>query len=83
MISREQRAVELDDAALAAIQSYTEDHGYPPSRRDLCELLGLASPATVQRRIESLERRGLIRTQRGIPRSIIISTIGKASTEEF
>src|ERR1700747_557700 len=39
--------------------SYVDDHGYPPTVREIGEAVGLASPSTVHAHLANLERRGL------------------------
>ena len=42
------------------IKSQIELEGYPPSVREICTAVGLSSPSTVQRYINSLEEKGYI-----------------------
>ena len=42
------------------IRSYTEEHGYPPSVREIGSAVGLASPSTVHMHLKTLEELGLI-----------------------
>ena len=42
------------------IKSQIELEGYPPSVREICAAVGLSSPSTVQRYINSLEEKGYI-----------------------
>ena len=41
--------------------SYVDDHGYPPTVREIGEKVGLASPSTVHAHLANLERVGLIK----------------------
>lgn len=43
------------------IKSYTEEHAYPPSVREIGTAVGLASPSTVHMHLKQLEEQGLIR----------------------
>jgi repressor LexA len=45
---------------LAGIYGYFQDTGHPPTVRELGERLGLRSSCTVQRHLETLERKGYI-----------------------
>lgn len=45
---------------LAAIQEFIATHGYPPSVRELGQLLGLSSPSTVAFHLGRMAERGLI-----------------------
>jgi len=42
------------------IKEQIEKEGYPPSVREICTAVGLSSPSTVQRYINSLEEKGFI-----------------------
>ncbi len=42
------------------ICTYTEDNGYPPSMREICNGVGLKSTATVYNHIENLKRLGVL-----------------------
>ena len=50
--------------------SYVDDHGYPPTVREIGEEVGLASPSTVHAHLANLERVGLIRRDPTKPRAI-------------
>ena len=54
------------------IVSFTEEHGFPPTVRELGELLGVASTSTVFSRIKQLEKSGYIRRVPASPRAIEI-----------
>lgn len=56
--------------ALDAIKKYIEEEKIAPSIRDLGNIMGLSSTATVQRHLESLERKGYIKRRKDTPRSI-------------
>ena len=46
---------------------YVDQHGYPPTVREIGEAVGLASPSTVHAHLANLERAGLLRRDRGHP----------------
>ena len=50
--------------------AYVDDHGYPPTVREIGEEVGLASPSTVHAHLANLERVGLIRRDPTKPRAI-------------
>jgi repressor LexA len=50
--------------------AYVDDHGYPPTVREIGEDVGLASPSTVHAHLANLERVGLIRRDPTKPRAI-------------
>lgn len=55
-----------------AIEDFIAEHHYAPSNRELAELVGLKSVATVNAYLQDLRDRGLITWQPGIPRTIQI-----------
>lgn len=46
---------------LDTIRSFTEEHGFPPTVREIGAAVGLSSPATVQNHLKVLEEEGFIR----------------------
>lgn len=52
------------------ICSYTTEHGYPPSVREIGSAVGLASPSTVHMHLKVLQERGLIKRDSKKPRTI-------------
>jgi len=56
---------------LAFICAYTEGFGLPPAESEIAEAIGV-SPPSVNQMMKTLERKGLIRRQPGVPRSIEI-----------
>jgi repressor LexA len=53
--------------------SYVDDHGYPPTVREIGDAVGLASPSTVHAHLANLERAGLLRRDPTKPRAIELS----------
>ncbi len=49
---------------------YVDDHGYPPTVREIGDAIGLASPSTVHAHLANLERAGLLRRDPTKPRAI-------------
>lgn len=49
------------EKVLDCIKKYQAEHGFPPAVREICEILGLSSPATVQSHINKLKKAGVIR----------------------
>lgn len=62
------------------IRSYSNEHGYPPSVREIGAAVGLASPSTVHMHLKVLEERGLIRRDSKKPRTIEV--VGKQGEPE-
>ena len=52
------------------IRTYTDEHGYPPSVREIGAAVGLASPSTVHMHLKVLEEQGLIKRDSKKPRTI-------------
>lgn len=59
-------------ATVEAIRVSVTGRGYPPSIRELGDLIGLKSTASVQYVLASLERKGAIRRVAGQSRAITI-----------
>lgn len=50
---------------LEAINSYINEHQYPPTIREVCEIVGLKSPASVHRHVEILKEQGVLESDSG------------------
>ena len=57
---------------LEVIRSSTQERGYPPTVREICEQVGLNSPSSVAHQLRSLEARGYIRRDPNRPRALEI-----------
>lgn len=55
---------------LDVIESHMQEHGYPPSVREIGEAVGLTSPSTVHNHLLSLQRLGYLRRDPTKPRAI-------------
>ena len=66
---------------LEVIQSSTQDRGYPPTVREICEQVGLNSPSSVAHQLRSLEARGFIRRDPNRPRALEILLPGAPTRE--
>ena len=55
------------------IQSFTAEHGYPPSVREIGAAMGLKSPSTVHFHLKGLEEAGLSLIHIFRPRPMAIS----------
>ena len=64
------------------IVSFTDEHGYPPSVREIGEYVGLKSPSTVHFHLKGLQRAGLITQAAGKTRAISISGEGMAKKDK-
>lgn len=56
------------------ILSFTDEHGYPPTVREIGDHLGLKSPSTVHFHLKGLRASGLIHQAEGKTRSITIAS---------
>src|SRR5512134_2229070 len=52
------------------LAEYVDEHGYPPTVREIGDAVGLASPSTVHAHLANLERAGLIKRDPTKPRAI-------------
>ena len=62
------------------IKSYSDEHGYPPSVREIGAAVGLASPSTVHMHLKVLEENGLIKRDSKKPRTIEV--MGKQGSSD-
>jgi repressor LexA len=60
------------------LTDYVDEHGYPPTVREIGEAVGLASPSTVHAHLANLERAGLIKRDPTKPRAIELRREPKA-----
>ena len=61
---------------LAFIEDHVERHGYPPTVREIGQGVGLASPSTVHRHLEKLEKSGHLRRDPSKPRAMLVGSQG-------
>ena len=64
------------------IRTYSTEHAYPPSVREIGAAVGLASPSTVHMHLKVLEEHGLIRRDSKKPRTIEVVDKQASSTDE-
>ena len=62
------------------IQTFTAQHGYPPSVREIGAAVGLKSPSTVHFHLKGLEEAGMIAKAEGKTRAITV--VGRTEGEE-
>ena len=60
------------------IERYTHTHGWPPSRRDMQQALGLTSTSHVAYYLEALEQHGYLHCQPHISRGVTLTPAGYA-----
>jgi repressor LexA len=52
------------------LNAYVDQHGYPPTVREIGQAVGLASPSTVHAHLANLERAGLLKRDPTKPRAL-------------
>ncbi len=57
------------------LKEYTEEKGYPPAVRDICEAVSLKSTSTVHRHLKELEKKGFIKRDPSKPRALEITEL--------
>src|SRR5918994_2748009 len=55
---------------LQFLVDYLDDHGYPPTVREIGDAVGLASPSTVHAHLANLERAGMLKRDPTKPRAL-------------
>lgn len=63
------------------LKNYTEEKGYPPSVREICEAVSLRSTSTVHGHLKRLEKKGLIKRDPTKPRALEISELFNSKKE--
>ena len=64
MVTERQRAI------LEYLHEFVDEHGYPPTVREIGQAVGLRSPSTVHAHLAQLERAGLLRRDPTKPRAL-------------
>jgi repressor LexA len=65
-----QPVTERQRAILEYLHEYVDEHGYPPTVREIGEAVGLRSPSTVHAHLAQLERAGALKRDPTKPRAI-------------
>ncbi|WP_418154816.1 transcriptional repressor LexA [Actinoalloteichus caeruleus] len=63
LTSRQQRVLDV-------IRQWLDEHGYPPSIREIGEAVGLTSTSSVAHQLRTLERKGYLRRDPNRPRAV-------------
>lgn len=63
------------------LKEYTENKGYPPSVREICEAVSLKSTSTVHGHLQRLEKKGLIKRDHLKPRALEIAELSESRKE--
>lgn len=67
-----QKITSKQRAVLVAILSFTEKHKYPPTVRELSDMVGLKSSSTMHGYLERLKLLGLVTWEPSSPRTITV-----------
>ena len=87
---RERPPSERQREILTAIERFAAEHGYPPSVREIGEIVGLSSSSTIHAHLKTLEKRGLLtrdatkpramRSERsGMPEGMLLPILGRVA----
>lgn len=63
------------------LKNYTENKGYPPSVREICEAVSLRSTSTVHGHLKRLEKKGMIKRDPSKPRALEIAELSTTKKE--
>ena len=55
-----EKLTDKQEIVLDIIKDYIQEHGYSPSIRELCEIVGVNSPATMHYHLKRLKKKGYI-----------------------
>jgi len=58
------------EKVLDFLEDHRDQHGYPPTRREIADKFGWASANAAETHLRTLERKGRISLAAGIPRGI-------------
>lgn len=72
-----EKLTKKQEEVLVFIKKYIVKYGYPPSVREICEGLGLSSPATVHTHLKQLEKKGAISKAKSKFRTIEVNGINE------
>lgn len=67
---------------LNAIRQHIDEHGYPPSQREIARYANRLSPNTGHTLVRRLEAAGLIDIKPAMPRTLRITATGMAALTE-
>jgi repressor LexA len=64
------------------LRKWSEQHGYPPSVREIGEAVGLVSPSSVAYQLKALERKGYLRRDPNRPRAVDVRPASELVDED-
>ncbi|UAT31989.1 transcriptional regulator [Bacillus badius] len=71
---------EKQQRVLITVSNYVNENGYPPSRRELGDILNLRSSSTVKGYLDKLKKEGYLTWNEGMPRTLRILDREKETT---
>jgi repressor LexA len=72
---------ERQRAILDYLRGFVDEHGYPPTVREIGDAVGLRSPSTVHAHLAQLERAGLLRRDPTKPRALELADRRREAAE--
>lgn len=60
---------------LELLKTHQKHYGFPPTNKELADMLGSASPNSANTHLKALERKGVITLRPGVARGITINAI--------
>ena len=69
---QEQKLSEKQNKVLDAIIRYKQIHGFPPTVREICDLIGYKSTSSVASHLKVLREKGMITWVESMPRTITV-----------
>lgn len=70
MVPASDGLTERQRRVLEVIHNHLEEHGYPPSVREIGDVVGLASPSSVHAHLSTLESKGFLKRDPSKPRAL-------------
>jgi len=67
---------------LVVIREWVEEHGYPPTVREIGDAVGLVSPSSVAYQLKELERKGFLRRDPSRPRAVDVRGSSSSSSSD-
>lgn len=64
------------------LRNWGDEHGYPPSVREIGDAVGLVSPSSVAYQLKALERKGYLRRDANRPRAVDVRPASELVEEE-
>jgi len=74
-----EQLTERQAEVLAHVRDFIAEHGYPPTVRELGEVLGGMGPRAVHDHLKALERKGYIARAEGRPRAISVAGAARSA----